>query len=243
MVAALSVLVVVTLSILVTRVATVALVLTGLSREAARFQARSAFTGVGYTTQESEQVMRHPVRRRIVLVLMLLGNAGIITTITSVVLGFVGDIPAGDAALRWSLLAIGLALLWVAARSRWLDRRMAPLIRKLLQRYTNLDTRDYARLLHLSDDFGVSELHIDPEDWVAGKSLASAELRREGIEVLGIERREGGYVGMPDGSTEIHSGDTLIVYGRNDTLAALDQRTSRAAGAGNGSSSRHSRNV
>lgn len=49
-----SLLVVVTRSILVTRIATLALTHTGLSREAASFQARSAFTGVGFTTSEAE---------------------------------------------------------------------------------------------------------------------------------------------------------------------------------------------
>ena len=53
-------LIVVILSVLVTRVATIALVHTGLSREAAQFQARSAFTGVGYTTTESERIVKHP---------------------------------------------------------------------------------------------------------------------------------------------------------------------------------------
>ena len=77
-----SLLIILTLSILITRIATVALVVTGLSREAARFQARSAYTGVGFTTDESEKVVNHPVRRKILLVLMLLGNAGIITTIS-----------------------------------------------------------------------------------------------------------------------------------------------------------------
>lgn len=38
------------LSLLITRIATNALSVTGLSRETARFQARSAFTGVGFTT-------------------------------------------------------------------------------------------------------------------------------------------------------------------------------------------------
>ena len=51
-----SILVIVGLSLLVTRIASVALVHTGLGREAARFQARSAFTGVGFTTSESETI-------------------------------------------------------------------------------------------------------------------------------------------------------------------------------------------
>ncbi|WP_419175988.1 hypothetical protein [Desulfosediminicola sp.] len=54
-----SLLLVLASSILVTRIATVALTHTGLSRESARFQARSAFTGVGFTTNESEKVANH----------------------------------------------------------------------------------------------------------------------------------------------------------------------------------------
>lgn len=73
-----SLLIVISLSILLTRIATVALTLTGLSREAARFQARSALTGTGFTTAEAEKAVGHPVRRRIILFLMLLGNAGIV---------------------------------------------------------------------------------------------------------------------------------------------------------------------
>jgi hypothetical protein len=57
-----SLLIVVTLSILVTRIATVALTHTGLSGEMARFQARSAFTGVGYTTSEAEQAVKRQKR-------------------------------------------------------------------------------------------------------------------------------------------------------------------------------------
>ena len=72
MLSIISLLVVLTLSILVTRIATVALTYTGLSRESARFQARSAFTGVGFTTNESEKVVNHPLRRKILMLLMLL---------------------------------------------------------------------------------------------------------------------------------------------------------------------------
>lgn len=42
-----SLLVVLTMSLLVTRIAAMALMLTGVAREAALFQARSAFSGVG----------------------------------------------------------------------------------------------------------------------------------------------------------------------------------------------------
>ena len=91
MLAIVSLLVIVTLSLLVTRTAAVALTYTGLSHEAARFQARSAFSGVGYTTSEAEDVVNHPVRRRIVMNLMLLGNAGFVTVASSLILTFVSN--------------------------------------------------------------------------------------------------------------------------------------------------------
>ena len=69
MIALAGVMIIVLISLIVTRIATVALIQTGLSRETARFQARSALTGTGFTTTESETIVNHPVRRRLVLTL------------------------------------------------------------------------------------------------------------------------------------------------------------------------------
>lgn len=54
MTAVLTLLVVILESMVITRIATIALMATGLTRESARFQARSALTGVDFTTSESE---------------------------------------------------------------------------------------------------------------------------------------------------------------------------------------------
>jgi uncharacterized membrane protein len=83
----------------------IAAVVTGLSREAAGFQARSAFTGVGFTTGESELIVRHPVRRRIVSMPMLLGGVGLVTAAASVVATSVH--PAADVSGRTRLLHLG----------------------------------------------------------------------------------------------------------------------------------------
>ncbi len=97
MTAILTLLIVLALSLVVTRVATVALTATGLSREAARFQARSAFSGAGFTTKESESVVRHPVRRRIIMWLMLAGNAGIAAAMATL-----GELLLHASSLPWS---------------------------------------------------------------------------------------------------------------------------------------------
>ena len=95
MIAIVSLLFTLTLSILITRVAAIALMMTGLSREVAAFQARSAFTGVGLTTSETETVVNHPVRRRIIMSLMLFGNLGIAAVVATSILSFLN----GKAAL------------------------------------------------------------------------------------------------------------------------------------------------
>ncbi|MBL7026171.1 MAG: potassium transporter TrkA, partial [Candidatus Marinimicrobia bacterium] len=58
MIAIFSFLIILTLSLIVTRIAAIALSVTGVSSETAQFQARSAFTGVGFTTTESESILK-----------------------------------------------------------------------------------------------------------------------------------------------------------------------------------------
>lgn len=230
MVAVASVIIAVILSVLVSRIATVALTVTGLSREAARFQARSALTGAGFTTAESERVVDHPVRRRIIGILMLVGSAGIVTVIATLTLSFV-DIGGGQEAARTLGLLVGglLAVLWVA-RSDRVDRWLTQVIARWLGRYTDLDTRDYARLLKLSGDYAITEMTVREDDWLAGQRLSELELTDEGIIVLGIQRLDGSYVGAPRGDAPVQTGDTLVLYGRGRRLAELDARRSGAHG-------------
>lgn len=119
---------------LITRVAAIALAHTGLSTQSARFQARSAYTGSGYTSSETEKIMNHPVRRKIIYSLMLIGNAGIVTAMSSLILTFV--LPDSNAAKLYGLLivVVGLAILWWAIRSDWVDRGLSKLISKMLKK-------------------------------------------------------------------------------------------------------------
>ena len=100
-------LVVLVFSLIISRVATIALRLTGLSHASAKFQARSAFTGVGFTTSEAELIVNHPLRRRIVMLLMLLGNVGIATVIATLMVTLLETRRSGS---------------WIDARSEIVDR-------------------------------------------------------------------------------------------------------------------------
>src|SRR4051812_2568279 len=168
MIAVGSVLLFLLLGLLITRVATVALRATGMSHESARFQARSAFSGVGFTTDESEDIVNHPVRRNIVLALMMLSTAGLVTTIVTLLLSFVRTSGVAEPALRLAVLAAGIAALWALAASAWVEGRLSHIIERALARWTDLDARDYVRLLDLSGGYSITEIRVDPEDWLAG---------------------------------------------------------------------------
>ncbi len=228
----LSLLVALTLSLMVTRVAALALMFTGLSREAAKFQARSAFTGVGYTTVEAETTVNHPVRRQIIMLLMLLGNIGVATVIATIMVSVGGAV--GTTWEHKSLIAVflcgGLLALWFFFSSRWVERHMNRAIAWALKTFTDLDVRDYVALLELSGGYAVSEMIVEPQDWLANKPLMELRLSDEGILILGIRSPEGKFHGTPRGDDSIHAGDTLIVYGNIEDIEKLDRR--RAGGSG-----------
>lgn len=216
---------VIALSLFVTRVAAIMLSLTGMSREAARFQARSAFTGVGFTTAEAESVARHPLRRRIVLVLMMCGSAGVVTAVASLIVSF-GGASSSARLSRFGLLFAGVLALIILSRSRLLDRGLARLTAWLM-RAGGLDARDYAGLLQLEGGYRVGELLVEPEDWLAGRTLGELRL---GVIVLGIHRRSGEYLGAPGKETRIEPEDTLVLYGSEERLEELDRRRSGEQG-------------
>ncbi|MCA8987710.1 MAG: TrkA C-terminal domain-containing protein [Planctomycetaceae bacterium] len=224
MIAVFSLLMTLFLSLLVTRVAAMALMLTGISREMARFQARSAFTGCGFTTSESEAIVNHPVRRRILMILMLLGNLGIATVVASVMISLMQFRDTGLQMKTISVLMVGMALLWIFSASRWVERNLNKLISWSLRKFGRLEVRDYVAILQLQEGYAVTEMHVEKQDWLAGKTLKNLRLPDEGVLVLGIQRQGGSYLGAPEADTEVRQHDMLILYGPITRIQELDQR-------------------
>ena len=230
MISLISLLVVIFLSILITRIATIALTHTGLTRESAKFQARSALSGAGFTTSESEMVVNHPLRRKIVMFLILIGNAGIVAAMSSLILTFVSGGDQTSLTIRVVFLVAGIVVLWGFASSHWVDRRLSRIIDVLLKRYTKLNITDYASLLHLTGEYRLAELKIKKDDWLDKLELKQARLRDEGVNVLGVRRPDGTYIGNPVGETVLHQGDSLVLYGRIGAIDELDKRKSGTHG-------------
>lgn len=224
MIAILTLLMVLALSLSVTRIGTMILMVTGMSKESAKFQARSAFTGVGFTTSEAEEIMHHPVRRRIVMGLMLAGNLGIASVVSTVILSFVSTSNATHWWWNVILLASGIiALLFLGLNKTfeiWFNKRIYSTITK----FTQLKVKDYISLLQLKHGYAVTEMLVSSNDWIAGKTILDSALSKEGILILGIQEKDGEYHGAPSADTTINPGDTLLLYSTTDRIKKLDQR-------------------
>lgn len=224
MVPAISLIVIVFLSVVITRVATIALVHTGLSKESAKFQSRSALSGAGFTTNESEKVVNHPVRRRIIMLLMLIGNAGLVTMMSSLILTFVVAETRNTMIISVAIIVLGISLIWWVGHSQSVDRLFSRVIAGALKRYTSLDIRDFSALLHLSNDYRIVELYVKEEDWIANRTIKELNLNEEGILVLGIQREKKNFIGAPSPLERILTDDVLTIYGTSASCEMLDER-------------------
>lgn len=224
MVAVVSLLLVLTISCVVIRVASVALVHTGMENEAARFQARSAFTGAGFTTSEAEEVVRHPVRRRIVGLLMLGGNVGMVTAMSSLLLSF-ADIGRGEESwIPLAILAFGSVFLIAVFSSEFVDRHICRAISWAIGSFTQIGDPEPASFWQMQEDYGVAKLLVRAEEWLVGKTIKEAELNVQGVLVLGIERSGGEFLSAPEINVAIEGGDRLTLYGRRVQIEEIVRR-------------------
>lgn len=235
MIAAFSLLIIISLSLVAIRIGSIALELTGLSPEIASFQAQSAFSGTGFTTTESESLVAHPVRRRIIRILILFGSAGITTSIAALVVAFVGQ-TKHDTIVRAQILLVGVLILFLLARSRAIYALMRVVISRALKRWTRLRVFDYEELLGFGQGYSISRLVVRAESWLRDKKLSELRLEQCGMHVLAIYRKVNGrevFIGGLTGETVIKARDVLICYAPEDVSEAISaNRVPHVSGAG-----------
>ena len=221
MIALFSLLIIIALSIIVVRIGAIALELTGLSTEIASFQAQSAFSGVGFTTRESERIVTHPVRRRIIRILILMGGAGVTTSIATLVLAFVGQTGRG-VLVRGEFLLLGLVCIFFIARSRHLYNFMKTVITKALEKWTSLRIYDYEQLFGLGEGYAIAKISIRQDNPLSDKPIKELKAQLEGVLILAVYRRSGKktqFIGAPHGDFMLNVGDELICYAKEEEIA------------------------
>jgi hypothetical protein len=211
-------LIAIVISMLIVRAGAIALMMTGMSFDKAKFQALSAFSGTGFTTREAERVVNNPPRRKIVSWLMILGNAGIVTVIVTATSSF-AMVRGLEIGLNLLVLAGGLGLILVVIRHtpfvrHWEAFAQARLARlKIFDDDTTVD-----ELLHITEGYGVVRIQLLENSPFIGQTLSEINAGLEHSFVLGIERDKQ-WQPSPRLTRKLIEDDYLVIYGKLEDLA------------------------
>lgn len=204
-------------SLLFVRAGAIALMLTGMRYERAKFQALSAFSGTGFTTREAENVVNHPTRRKIISTLMIGGNAGIVTVIVTATTSF-ATTPRYEILFNVLALALGLVLIYAIARHAGFMGRWESIVEHWLEKHSaTFEYGPVEELLHLAEGFGLVKLEVPEDSPLIGQTIIDLGGNRKETLVLGIER-DRNWIPARHLHDPLEAGDHLIIYGNLGTL-------------------------
>lgn len=207
------------ISFLFVRASGIALMMTGLEKKKARFQALSAFSGTGFTTKEAELVINHPVRRKIVTWLMIMGNAGVVTVIVTATSSLATS-RGSQLPINVVVLAVGIFLIYKIATYKKFTRKWESFIERKLIKSPVFEETATEDLLHFLEGYGLVKKIIGENSSLIGSSISKCRLSEKGLLVLGIERGKN-WIPTPKANEKLQQGDSLIIYGPLDVLKDL----------------------
>jgi len=216
-------LMVILLSMLFVRAGAIALVLTGMHYEQAKFQALSAFTATGFTTHEAEKVVNHPTRRKIISTLMIGGYAGIAAVTVSGTSSLVST-AAENIPRNALVLLAGLVLIYLLARHIGLMQRWEKVVERLLYRSPLFEFEPVDEMLHLAEGYGLVKIEVTTESPLSGQSIMQIGADHLDALILGIERGQT-WITARQMHEPLQRGDQLVIYGNLELL----KETFRAA--------------
>ncbi len=197
-----------------------ALIATGLPPQIAAFQARSAFSGAGFTTNEAENVVNHPIRRRIIATTMFVGSLGTPTLVVTVLAGLVAPGP-GSTTERTLVTLSGLILIGLAIFARPMRRWLTGVGRRYARRRLIPVLSGHSdELLALGGDFIIGALDVVADTSDSVRSLRGLQNALPDVTVLGVQRGAR-YFGESPVDIELRAGDRLVVCGRRGHLEKI----------------------
>lgn len=221
-------------SFVVVRIGAIAFQLTGLEWSLAKFQALSCFSGTGFTTKESELVVSNPQRRRIASVLIVLGNAGMVTLIAT----FANSIRPRVAGAKISvpflknfmpaewipwisfIVIIGLIFgIYKLFTNSGFSNRFTGMLRKFVLKKDIIKVVSFEELLISTGGYGVSKITLFPDSPVTDKMLSESKLRSYDINVLAVVRNQE-TIPNPHANMTLLAGDELVCFGRLENIKA-----------------------
>lgn len=202
----------------IVEVLAIALKITGLDIQKARFQVISIITNTGFTTKEAELITQHPTRRKIAQILMLISYVGYATLIALVV----NIIQSHYNALYLIVAIVVIAfIVLMFFRNKWLGKRLEGIIeRQLSSRMKREKYKTVEEVLKLNDEYGVVEFVIEEGSSLIGRTLLDSKLTQKHIQVLNIDKGSH-IIHFPKSSYSFGLGDKVTVYGKLDRIKEL----------------------
>lgn len=213
---------------LVSEIFTVMFRLTGMDSEKARFQVVSMLTNSGFTTSESELILKNPLRRKLARITMLFGYA-FTATVVSIAINVILQLNRAEEFHLLHLLSpllfwgCGFLLLirtrWVRC---WFDKMIESLGKHMISSGKN---KNSVVILDYIGEFVLAEAAInDLPELLQGKTIAQAGIQeRYAVSVLMIHR-SGFSIADVSGTVCIRPKDRLILFGPPSGIRALFQK-------------------
>ncbi|TCO79449.1 TrkA C-terminal domain-containing protein [Marinisporobacter balticus] len=212
---------VISILLIIVEVLAIALKITGLDMDKARFQVISIITGTGFTTKEAELITQHPTRRQIAEILMLISYVGTATLI-GLIMGIV-NLMTKEEGMYSLIVVIGIAILILfLTRNRWVISRMEKYIERqlLIQMERNKKYKTVEEALKLNDEFGIAEFVLEENNNLVDRALENSGLKEKYIQVLNVDRGSH-MVHFPSSKFVFQQGDKIVLYGQLDNIKEL----------------------
>jgi TrkA-C domain len=212
-------LVIIFASLICIRAGAVALELTGMEADKAQFQALSAFTNTGFTTREAEEIMRYPIRRKIITVLIVLGYAGMVSVIAT----FATSLFQQNflfTAIHFGVIVVAMYILYRIASWQGVTTRLGKILRQWLVNRYGLRVPSLEQMLHTSEGFGIVRIEVPETSSMIERPLSELDIKSHKVQILSITRG-GEVIAIPQGHDFLRPRDVLVCYGDIDSIAAV----------------------
>lgn len=203
--------------------------LTGLENTVARFQVISMLTGTGFTTDESNSIIDHPVRRKISMFLILFGVFSLAVIISSISTMLSDNLRIKELSI---IMAI-LMLLIIIVKLPFIYNRLSNKMHSEMHNHYNLWEHPIKEVLFLEEDDVVMKLDINKDSELINQNAGEVISRGIDINILFIKSGEA-KIRKKLSKHELKLGDKLFLYGNKKEIEENFSKEIEAMNKNNG---------
>ncbi len=153
--------------------------------------------------------MRHPVRRRILMILMLTGHLGLVSLASTVILAVAATDGIGGATAQIAALLASVGSVYALAASSKLDKAMCGRIRRIMERWNWLAEAGATTIYVHGSGKEVTEHVVTENVEISASSLP--------VQLLAAEMP----TNEPNDEVILRSGDTVLCFGTPEDQRAF----------------------